>query len=524
MAAGNSVMADSKVVSGNSNDIVFSVENITHSYGQTKALSSCSFSLKRGEVHALIGENGSGKSTLVKIISGIIAPDSGKLTINNVERDYIATPLAAHQMGIGTSFQEILIVPELSVLDNVWLGVDPRLLRALSEAQRRVRVKEVLQELLEEEPPLDEPIGRLEISRQQLCVIARALINKPKIVVLDEPTAALDVSDTDRLFSVIRRLAREGVAFIFISHRMDEIIQIADRATVLRAGCSVGTLDKEKITPQALIEMMSGECGVQCDREMAAKTAKVRMRISDLQVTKGKPFINLEARTGEIIGVAGLEGHGQDKFISILAGLRNPLHGTITVVTDKGERRYKSIREASNYGIVYVPRNRKTAGIFEPLSILDNFALPALRRYSSGLFMKTKQLNEDFDKYHEKLSIRMSEKRFPISTLSGGNQQKILIARWLNMNPSIIIFNDPTRGVDPKTKLDIYQTASDLAANGTTIIFLSTDVEELVHLVDRVWVFRDGTLEEEIPRDRLTNNAIISAFFGHKEHGQKEQK
>jgi len=381
-----------------------------------------------------------------------------------------------------------------------------------------------LLDLLGEEPPLDEPIGRLEISRQQLCVIARALMTRPKIVVLDEPTAALDVSDTDRLFAYIRRLTSQGVGFIFISHRMDEIMQIADRATVLKAGCSVGTLDKEKIKPQALIEMMSGECGVQCDREMASKTAKVRMHISDLQITSGKPFINLEVHSGEIIGVAGLEGHGQDKFISVLAGLRNPLHGTVTIVTDKGEKRYKSIREASNLGIVYVPRNRKTAGIFEPLSIIDNFALPALKRYSSGFFLRTSHLNEDFDKYYKKLSVRMSEKKLPISTLSGGNQQKILIARWLNMNPNIIIFNDPTRGVDPKTKLDIYQTASDLAVTGTSIIFLSTDVDELVHLVDRVLVFRDGTLEEEITRDRLTNNAIISAFFGHKEHEQKEQK
>jgi len=522
--AQSNVITGSEATSHNGSKVIFSAEEINHSYGHTKALSSCSFSLKQGEVHALIGENGSGKSTLVKIISGIIAPDSGKLTVNDEKLDFIATPLAAHQMGIGTSFQEILIVPELSVLDNVWLGVDPRLLRSISEDERRKRVKEVLGELLGEEPPLDEPIGRLEISRQQLCVIARALMTKPKIVILDEPTAALDVSDTERLFAVIRRLAGEGVGFIFISHRMDEIMEIADRATVLKAGCSVGTLEKEKIKPQALIEMMSGECGVQCDREMALKTAKVRMHIADLQITKGKPFINLEVRTGEIIGVAGLEGHGQDKFISVLAGLRNPLHGTVTVVTDKGERRYKSIREASHLGIVYVPRNRKTAGIFEPLSILDNFSLPALKRYSSGFFMIGKKQNEDFEKYHEKLSIRMSGKGLPISTLSGGNQQKILIARWLNMNPSIIIFNDPTRGVEPKTKLDIYQAASELAAAGTSIIFLSTDVEELVHLVDRVWVFRDGTLEEEIPRDKVTNNAIISAFFGHKEHAQKEQK
>jgi ABC-type sugar transport system ATPase subunit len=191
------------------------------SYGQTKALSSCTFTLKRGEIHALIGENGSGKSTLVKIISGIVSPDSGKLTIHNVEHRSIATPLAAHLLGIGTSFQEILIVPELSVLDNVWLGVDPRLLRSISEAQRRKIAKEIMGELFEEEPPLDEPIGKLEISRQQLCVIARALMTKPKIVVLDEPTAALDVSDKDRLFAVMRRLTREGVHIHFSSHGRD---------------------------------------------------------------------------------------------------------------------------------------------------------------------------------------------------------------------------------------------------------------------------------------------------------------
>ncbi|NLD46458.1 MAG: sugar ABC transporter ATP-binding protein [Clostridiaceae bacterium] len=507
----------------NTNDIVLSVNNIARSYGSTKALTSTSFNVRRGEVHALMGENGSGKSTLVKILNGIISPDAGSLTIDGIEYNRLPTPKFAHELGIGTSFQEILIVPEQSVLNNIWLGYGPSLMRTIPDEQRRQKASEVLGELLGEEPNLDIPIERLEISRQQLCVIARAMLMDPKICILDEPTAALDIADRNRLFDIIRRMTENGTSFIYITHRMDEIMEICDRATVLRAGESVGTLDKEQISPAVLIKMMSGDVGIMKERKKTTKTVKVRMRISDLQIAKNRPTFSLEAYEGEIIGVAGLEGHGQDEFIGMLAGINNPLQGTITVMTDQGEKSYRTLKEASKVGIVYVPRNRKTAGIFEPLSIIDNFTLPALPRYTKGGFLQTKRMKQDFENYRKKLNFRMSNQSAPISTLSGGNQQKILVSRWLNMNPRTIIFNDPTRGVDPRTKIDIYEIAYDLAANGATVIFLSTDVEELIHLVDRAWIFRDGAFEAEIQREKLTSNAVIAAFFGHKDQMQEEQ-
>lgn len=505
-----------------SSDIIFSVDSLARSYGQTKALRSCTFSVSRGEVHALIGENGAGKSTLVKIISGILSPDAGRLSVDNVEYKNFPSPSAAREIGIGTAFQEILIVPEISILHNIWLGAGPSLVKALPESQRRKRAKEIFEELTGSEVPLEMPAGQLAISQQQLCVIARGLLLNPKIAILDEPTAALDIADRDRLFRVIRRMACTGTAFIFISHRLDEIMDIADNITVLRTGESITTLPKENITPKDLICLMSGDIKCEGDKEVinTRKIGDVRLHISELQVMKGAPSFSMELHSGEIIGVAGLEGHGQDQFITALAGINKPLSGTITMKTDKGQQPVKSLKEAAKLGIAYVPRSRKTAGIFESLSIMDNFSLPALTRYTTGPFLRFSKMYEDFNKYKKSLSFHMGHFKSAISTLSGGNQQKVLVARWLNMNPNTIIFNDPTRGVDPRTKEDLYRTINILASSGVAVIFLSTDVEELVAVVDKVLVFRNGTMIEEIPRKSLCNNAVVSAFFGHRDTAQ----
>jgi len=504
----------------NSKDIVFSADSIAFAYGQTQALRNCSFSVSRGEVHALIGENGSGKSTLVKIISGVISPDAGHFSIDNVQYKHIISPWAARELGIGTAFQEILIVPGRSVLENIWLGAEQSLIRSSQESNRRIRAKELLDELIGEEVSLDIPAENLEISRQQLCVIARSLVLKPKIVILDEPTAALGVSDRNRLFAAIRRLAADGTAFMFISHRLDEIMDIADNITVLRAGESVTTVSKKDATRDSLICLMCGD--VQAEKATIARNmGDVRLLVKDVQIFRNAPSFNLDAHAGEIIGIAGLEGHGQDQFVQMLAGIKKPLSGKITIETDKGPQPIKSLKEAAKLGLAYVPRNRKTAGIFEPLSIVDNFALPALGRYSRSLFLFRKKMVDDFHKYRNSLSIKMDNDQSKISSLSGGNQQKVLVARWLNMDPNTIIFNDPTRGVDPPTKMELYKTIQTLAASGVTVIFLSTDVDELVALVDRVVVFRNGTIAEEIPQKSLTSQSVVAAFFGHKSSVQE---
>ena len=464
--------------------LLLTVDDLAKSFGPTKALRTCSLELRGGEVHALMGENGSGKSTLVKILAGVHRPDQGRIELAGrpvAPRD----PRQAIGSGVATVFQEVQCVPGQSVLDNLWLGTDGVVRRArgagLDPEERRARAGQVLAELLGTCPDLDAPAGSLSLSERQALAIGRSLLREPKVLILDEATSALDVATRDRLFAACRGLTARGGAVLFISHRMDEVQQIADRVTVLRSGESVGTLEKEQADIATLVHLMTGG-------ETLVQTEAAQRPAPGDVVLAG---VGLNLRAGEIVGLAGLEGQGQDEYLRALRGLAG-----------------------SGTRVGYVARDRREESIFPPLSIRENFTASTLRQDTRAGLISAARARERFDGYRDRLKIRLGKDGDAITTLSGGNQQKVVIARALAADPRVLLLNDPTRGIDIGAKHDVYALLRDLAASGLAIVMLSTEVDEHLELMDRVLVFREGEPAAELDRESLTRAALVTEFFG----------
>ena len=379
--------------------LLLTVAGLAKSFGPTKALRACSLELRGREVHALMGENGSGKSTLVKILAGVHRPDSGQIELAG-RPVAPRSPGEAIGSGVATVFQEVNCVPGQSVLDNLWLGTDGVVRRArgagLDPEERRARAGQVLTELLGACPDLDSLAGSLSLSERQALAIARALLREPKVLILDEATSALDVATRDRLFAACRGLTARGGAVLFISHRMDEVEQIADRVTVLRSGESVGTLEREQADIATLVHLMTGG-------ETLVQTEAAERPEPGAVVLAGN---GLDLRAGEIVGLAGLEGQGQDEYLRALRGL-----------AEGGTR------------VAYVARDRREESIFPPLSIRENFTASTLRQDTRAGLISTSRARERFNGYRDRLKIRLGKDGDAITTLSGGNQQKVVIAR-----------------------------------------------------------------------------------------------
>jgi ABC-type sugar transport system ATPase subunit/ribose/xylose/arabinose/galactoside ABC-type transport system permease subunit len=493
---------------------LLAIEGVTKSFGPTVALRDCSLDLRPGEVHALMGENGSGKSTLVKILSGVHRPDGGLMRIE--QRPLRArSPRAAAAAGVATVFQEVQCVPGQSVFDNLWLGTDGLLRRAgPPPADRRGQARTVLAQLLGGEPGdalLNAPAGSLSLSERQAVAICRALLREPKVLILDEATSALDVATRDRLFAVVRTLTAAGGAVLFISHRMDEVTEIADRVTVLRSGESVATLDSGEARIGRLVELMTG--GEQLVQPEAAATTAAPLGPVVLEAE------GLRLRAGEIVGLAGLEGQGQDEYLwALRSGQPQPADGDSAAA--RIPRPPSRIPRPPSHiprpptRIAYVARDRREESIFPPLSIRENFTAATLGADARGGLISARQAAARFTPYIDRLKIRLGRDHDAITTLSGGNQQKVVIARALASDPAVLLLNDPTRGVDIGAKRDIYALLRELAAGGMAIVMLSTEVDEHLELMDRVLVFRDGRPQAELPRDELSRSAIVRAFFG----------
>jgi ABC-type sugar transport system ATPase subunit/ribose/xylose/arabinose/galactoside ABC-type transport system permease subunit len=473
------------------------IEEVTKAFGATVALRGCSLELRAGEVHALMGENGSGKSTLVKLLSGVHRADRGRVLIGQAPLR-APGPRAAAAAGVATVFQEVQCVPGQPVLDNLWLGTDGMLRRgATALGERRAQAREVLTGLLGDcqDTLLSAPAGSLSLSERQAVAIGRALLRAPKVLVLDEATSALDVATRSRLFTAVRRLTAAGGAVLFISHRMDEVTEIADRVTVLRSGESVATLDRAEATPGRLVALMTGGEHLvppEAAADAAADAATPVSAAAEAGVVLAAGGLTLHA--GEIVGLAGLEGQGQDEYLRAL--------------------RSATGRDGARARLAYVARDRRAESIFPPLSVRENFTAATLPKDARGGLISVRRASARFAGYAGRLNIRLGRDHDAITTLSGGNQQKVVIARALAADPRVLLLNDPTRGVDIGAKRDIYALLRELAASGMAIVMLSTEVDEHLELMDRVLVFRDGAPATELSRTGLTRGAIVAEFFG----------
>ncbi|HEV2239939.1 MAG TPA: sugar ABC transporter ATP-binding protein [Streptosporangiaceae bacterium] len=503
--------------------VLVRVEHLAKSFGPTQALRDCSFELRAGEVHALVGENGSGKSTLVKIISGVHVPDSGQIEIAGAQTQP-RSPKAAQEHGIVTVFQEVLVAEARSVLDNVWLGADSTWRAKIPAREKRLRAREALTELLGRPVDLSGAMEELSLSDRQACCIVRALLRRPRILILDEATSALDVATRDRLFALVGRLAAEGVGVIFITHRMDEIEEIGDRITVMRSGETVANLARGAWTPRELVRLMTGSDKLAGIGRLETASAQDRRGAPVLSVRglrlrpDGRP-IDLEVRAGELIGLAGLEGHGQNEFLEALWG-ENVVawggggRGEVVRHLPDGDVVIRSPVHAADCDIAYVPRERGLDSLFSWMTIRENFALPTLGQDTRLGWLSPRLSRRRFASYIDRLQIVLGSPEDAITTLSGGNQQRVIIARWLAFGPHILLLNDPTRGIDINAKNDLYALFGALASDHLAVVMLSTELDEHVELMDRVLVFREHELFRELDRSELSREALVAAFFG----------
>jgi ABC-type sugar transport system ATPase subunit len=488
--------------------------SLRRSFGETIALADCSFEVVPGEIHAVVGENGSGKSTLIKILSGILRQNGGELHWQG-EVAQFRDPRAAQRAGIATVFQETLVLEARSVRDNVVLGLDGVFRREAGPAGEIAQVRQALDTLGLTGLDTETPLGALSLAQRQGVTIARALLRPWRLLILDEATSALDIAARDRLFEALRKFRAEGRSILFVSHRMDEILGLADRSTVLRSGRSVATLAARDSSANKLLELMStreearaaeGDATVKERHALGAPALTVR----DAQLRVDGPSIDLAIRAGEIVGLAGLEGQGQVAFLESVAGLRRLLRGSIE--TSSGP--VQSFAGAACAGIAYLPRDRKTEGIFAPLSVLDNLTISSLRRFARLGVLRAAPRRAAADSVTAQTHLVSGRLAAPISSLSGGNQQKALIARLLATKPKALVLNDPMRGVDLGAKQDIYAVLQDFARLGGAVLLLSTELAELCLLCDRVAVFHEDAMFATVERDALNAQTLIAAMFG----------
>ncbi|MDQ1042370.1 sugar ABC transporter ATP-binding protein [Streptomyces sp. V4I2] len=497
-------------------DTVLAVDGLRKHFGPTVALRNAGLRLLPGEVHALVGENGSGKSTLVKILSGVHRPDVGSMEVGG--RPFAPRmPAQALRAGIDTVFQEVLGVENRTVLDNLWLGADGLLRPVSRDAGRRAKAEKILTALLVTPPPLDIPFGALQLSDRQTCCITRSLLRDPKVLILDEATSALDYDTRTRLFSLLKERAAQGMSIVLITHRMDEIREIADRVTVLRSGETVATLDADWDHDEMIRLMTGGAHLVQDTVRVAADAADtaerpVVQRVRGSRLRPGGAPCDAVFRQGEIVGLAGLEGHGQDEFLRLLLG-HGDTEGVVRIDGDR-EHRVTDPRRARDLGIAYVPRDRRGESILPWFSILDNFAIATAGQDVRRGLLSGRSAEKRFGHYVERLNIKYGRTSDAITTLSGGNQQKVVIARWLASQPKVLLLNDPTRGIDVGAKRDLYRLLRELSRLGLTVVMLSSEVDEHVELMDRVLVFREGSLAAELAHEELSRERLVDAFFG----------
>ena len=485
------------------------VSGVSKSFGPVKVLKEISFDVRPGEVHALLGENGAGKSTLIKIIAGVVQPDTGTMRLGGSDVSF-ATPSAANAAGVVCIFQELSLMPDLSVADNISISSPPRRFGLIDARAQRRRAEQLLAEIgCEDVNPLMR-VRDLPLSRRQVVEIAKALGKKPQLLILDEATSALTSADVEKVYAMLARLKAEGVAILYISHRMHEVEALADRASVFRNGRHIETFDKGRRSTADIVQLMIGrDIATQYPPKPAREASKPVLDIENLSWDRHLDRISLRVGAGEIVGLGGLDGQGQKSLLLALFGVLRGVSGQITV--EGREVRAASPAAAKSVGIALVPEDRKTEGLMLPMSISDNLVIASLDAISTGPLVDRARETEAIKRAIARLQIKIGAPGDAVSTLSGGNQQKVVLAKWLMTNPRIILLNDPTRGIDVGTKQELYRLMRELADQGAAILFYSTDYDELIGCCDRVAIMYDGRIVRELEGNELTETNIIAS-------------
>lgn len=488
------------------------VEGVSKQYGGVRALEGVQFSCRAGSIHALLGENGAGKSTFIKILSGVVQPDSGRIFLGGAPVSF-ATPGAAAEAGISCIFQELSLLPDLTVADNICITHPPRRFGLIDRAAQRRRAQQVLARIGGEDIHPAAPVGELPLSRQQMVEIAKALARRPKVLILDEATSALTAADVAKVFTLLRQLRAEGMAIIYISHRMHEIAALADDCTVFRNGRYIETFAAGTRSDDAIVEMMIGReySSVFPPLGETRREGTPGLAVRNLCWAGELKNVSLEVYPGEVVGLGGLDGQGQRQLLLALFGALIGVGGEIEVAGKPVKISSPRQAKSPELGLALIPEDRKNEGLMLPMTVRENLSFAALDAVSSLGRIDRKAEAVLIDAVVRQLAIKSDGLDGPVAGLSGGNQQKVVIGKWLMTRPRIVLLNDPTRGIDVGTKQEIYQLLRRLAQQGTAVLFYSTDYDELIGCCDRVAVFYDGTIVRMLEGAELTERNLIGA-------------
>ena len=499
-------------------NVVLEMRDISKNFTGVRALSHVDFTLRKGEIHALMGENGAGKSTLIKVLTGVHEFESGSIHMaGNSNAIVNHSPQEAQANGISTVYQEVNLCPNLTVAENLFIGREPRKLGMIDWKQMNERSGKLLESLDIHVPPT-QMLEECSIAIQQMIAIARAVDMKCRVLILDEPTSSLDDDEVEKLFVLMRRLRDEGVGIIFVTHFLEQVYAVCDRITVLRNGELVGEYETKDLPRVMLVAKMMGKDfddladikGEHKDKKKAKPEPVIEAKGISHKGTI-KPF-DLTINKGEVIGLTGLLGSGRSELVRAIYGADKAETGTLKV---KGkEAKINSPLDAMKLGMAYLPEDRKAEGIIADLSVRENIIISLQAK--RGMFhpLSKKEMEEAADKYIKLLQIKTASRETPIKSLSGGNQQKVILGRWLLTNPDYLILDEPTRGIDIGTKTEIQKLVLDLADQGMAVTFISSEVEEMLRTCSRMAVLRDGQKVGELEEDELSQSGVMKAIAG----------
>jgi monosaccharide-transporting ATPase len=506
---------------------ILEVREVTKRFPGVVALDSVSFQLRAGEVHALVGENGAGKSTLIKVITGVYRPDGGQVLFGGEEVSF-ASPREAQKAGISTIYQEINLIPLRSVAQNIFLGREPRTSFGLTDKGRMNREAEEILERYGIEADVTAPVRSLGVAVQQMVAIAKSVSMEARVVIMDEPTSSLEAHEVETLFRVIRQLREDGVGIVYVSHRLEELYEICERVTVLRDGKVVYVGGLADLPRLELIATMLGREVPEVEQRTAAheaREAKVGepvLEAHNLTAHHAPKGVSIEVRRGEVVGLAGLLGSGRTETAKAIFGAQPLDSGTVEI--DGQDVNPDSPGEAIKSGLAFLPEDRKAEGIISDLSVKENIITAALPRLSRGGFVSKKEQDELVERFMTRLNIKASSPDQPVGELSGGNQQKVMLARWLCLEPKVLILDEPTQGIDVGAKAEVQQLIAELAEQGLGVIMIDSEPEEILEGSDRIVVLRDGAVAGTLSGDELTEENLVGAIAGSEPSQSKKDR